>query len=93
MYRPLKCEMIEGVLTITVGPEVLAFATKEHPALLDDECNPEFRVINQEEWMKSVGLALSVEDEQGGTPITKMLDDAILYAVEQGYEGIEPVHE
>ena len=88
---PLRCELVDGTIRIQVGSNVLAFATENHPELQDEEAEPRCRVTDPAEWMKSVKLALDSEEEDGTTLVHKMLDAAIMRALEQGYEGVDEI--
>lgn len=48
-----------------------------------------YQIVDGEAFAKELTLALNREDEQGTTPIHRMCDKAIEYAIDQGAEGIE----
>lgn len=47
------------------------------------------KVTDADLFAKELCIALNREDEQGTTRVHKAFDDAILFAIEQGFEGIE----
>lgn len=83
---------IEGEeLVIRIGLDTLKYATENSPNLdfeSDDRGN-KFIVTDTHTWAESVIIALEKEEENGTTPIHKMFDEAFLYALDQGLEGIE----
>lgn len=81
----------DGAIVIRVTADALKFAT-EHGCLCT--FNPRtnlFRgvaVTDLEKWRAAIVRALRREDSTGGTPVNKMLDEALEWAVEQGEEGV-----
>ena len=87
---PLRCSASGGALNIRIGVNVLAFATEHCPDLWDGEKDRgRFKVSDPETFAKEVERAINHEDEVGGTMLTRMLDAAVLEAIEQGAEGVE----
>jgi hypothetical protein len=85
---PLRCRILKGVLTITVGADTVKFATENHPTFFNEEGENTLEVADKSEWLRSVVSRINSEEEDGSTLLTKMLDDAIAEAVEQGEEGL-----
>lgn len=91
MSRPdVDCRIKNRALTIQVSRKILAFAANNHPDLWDGD-RQTFKVTNIAEFAKEVASALNDEGEDGSTPVTRMLDAAILHAIEQGSEHVEEV--
>lgn len=87
---PLKCAMVEGVILIKVGKHVLMFAAQNHEAFWDPETDAYgIKITDPDLFAEAVVDALNEEDEDGSTPLTRLLDKAIEHAVDQGCEGIE----
>lgn len=87
---PLQCKFEKGRIVIEIGDEVLAHATDINPDLYDDENDRGlYRVTNYEVFAKELVSCLNEEDEEGATRVTRMLDEAIYYAIDQGAEGVE----
>lgn len=89
--RPLNVFVENGVLTIEIGADVLAFAALHGS---DKECRVNTYVITD-----SVGLSRDVaremlnEDEDGSSILTRFLDASINEAIEQGTEHLVPKNE
>ena len=87
---PLQCKYQNGRIVIEIGEEVLAHATDINPDLYDDENDRgRYKVANHEAFAKELVSYLNEEDEEGATRVTRMLDEAIYYAIDQGSEGVE----
>lgn len=82
---PLKSIIENGKLIISVGLDVLEFAAKNLPGFEDYE----IYITNIETLAQEVIYALNEENEDGSTPISRLLDGAIVSAIENGAEGIE----
>lgn len=83
---------LDGRIDIVVRPRILRFATEQHPAFWDGESGasvPNIKIIDFRRFSKEVVAALNREDEDGSTPLTRMLDAAIQHAIEQGCEGVD----
>lgn len=65
---PLKIEMVDEKLVISVGIDTLCCA-------IEQEWGNNSQIINQENYIKDVIKAL-VREEEGDTPLTKMLSIA-----------------
>lgn len=95
---PLDCRIVDGRLVIDIGIETLAFATKESPTLYqrygyDEEKGEErqdFVKINDPDvWAKEVLRQIVAEAEDGSSLMTKLFDDAVERAIDDGAEGID----
>lgn len=90
MSRPMDCRIRNRALTIQVSRKVLAFAADNHPDFWDAENDKQrFKVTDIAGFAKDVANALNDEGEDGSTPVTRLLDAAILQAIEQGSEHVE----
>lgn len=86
---PLGCVIANGVLTISVNAATVKFATENHPTFWDAETDTYMlKVADPAEWLRSVAFHLTDESEDGSTLLTKLFDDAIERAAEQGEEGL-----
>jgi hypothetical protein len=85
---------VEGEeLVIRIGVDTLAFCfeTGEENQPFDDKANDfrrSWKVTNKYKFAKGVGTAICDEDEVGNTPLTTMLDEAFIKAVESD-EGVD----
>lgn len=87
--RPLKIGVEKGELVIRIGIDTLAwcFEIGEGNQSFDDEANDfrrEFKVTDVKKFAEGVANALCDEEEDGSTPITRILDSAFIRAVEDG---------
>jgi hypothetical protein len=88
--KQLKCSVAKGVLTIEIGIDTLKFAAERHESFWQPQTDKVALVVsNQLRFAKDVRYALLAEEEDGSTPIARMLDAAIAQAVEQGSEGLD----
>lgn len=85
-----EAQIIDGKLVISLRIGTLAHAAR-HCAYFDEleEYGCPLKITDESEFAKSVALALNREEEDGSTPITRMLDDAFEYVNEQGMDGLE----
>lgn len=72
-------------LVVKVDPEALRFAAENHPDFEDLS----FTVSDIDVFSRDVAKEINAEDEDGSTLLTRMLDDAIRKAVENGSEGVD----
>lgn len=87
---PLRCRLVERVLTIEIGIDILKGAAEHHDAFWQPETDKYSLVVKDpERFAKDVLTELLAEGEDGSTMVTKMLDAAIKEAVEQGAEGLD----
>lgn len=94
----LQCRIIGGRLIVEIGIDTLAFATKESPTLYQrygydkekGEERKDFVTINDPDvWAKEVLRQIEAEAEDGSSLMTKLFDDAIERAIDDGAEGID----
>ena len=84
---PLTVGVEGDQLVIRIGVDTLAFCFER-----SDENQPydesisdfkrEWKVIDPHEFAKGVGFGLGVEKEDGSTPLSRVLDAACVYAIE-----------
>lgn len=87
---PLRCRLIERVLTIEIGIDTLKFAAERHDSFWQPTTDKCALVVNDSDlFSRAVRVELIRESEDGSTPISRALDAAILEVVEQGAEGID----
>ena len=90
---PLTVGLEGDQLVIRIGVDTLAFCFEisEDNQPFDDKVNDfrrTWKINNKYRFAKGVASGLRVEEEDGSTPITKILDDAFIYAVEDS-AGVE----
>ena len=82
-----------GKLRVAVSDETLRFAAEHHPDLWDGSAEsadgPVVKITDLRKFMAAVCAELNAEDEDGSTLATRMLDDAIRAAVENGCDGVD----
>ena len=83
-----------GEAFIERGTLVIRLPIKNLPVVLQatpgvGEGQPWYRVTDAEAFAKDLMHELNREDDIGSTRVHRMLDEAILEAIEQGAEGIE----
>lgn len=83
---PLKCEVMNGCLFITIGIETLAWATRPANGGTLERCSvdPE----KAEAFARDVAKEIMRDDEIGEMPITAFLDKMIDKAVDNGSEAL-----
>lgn len=89
---PLQIAANMGTLSVFVSEDLLRYAAETHQGLWDGEScadTPVVRITDQREFAAAVADAINREDEDGSTMLTRMLDDAIMAAVEDGCEGVD----
>lgn len=87
---PLRCSIVERVLTIEIGIDTLKHAAERHEEFWLPQTDKTALVVSDPEtFAKDVCNALTDEGEDGSTAITHMLDKAIEQAVEWGSEGLD----
>lgn len=84
---PLTVGVEEDQLVIRIGVDTLAFCFEvgDENQPFDEEANDyrrAFKVIDKHKFAKGVAYGLQDEEEDGSTPLTKILDDAFIKAVE-----------
>lgn len=87
---PLRCRVVDRVLTIEIGIDTLKCAAERHDGFWQPETDRCSLVVSAPEPFADDVLAeLLAEGEDGSTAVTKMLDAAIAAAVEDGSEGVD----
>lgn len=81
---PLKAEIIDNRLIISVGIDNLAWAAVNHPKFWEYDLS----ILDNAKFAQEVLIELNHEKEIGDTLVTKMLDDAIIGVIEQGSEYV-----
>jgi hypothetical protein len=90
--EPLRVEIRKGVLSIMIGVETLGHAIELSPKLerYNDE-SEDFDhpvIVNADVFAKEIMVELSREEEDGTTPVHRMLDSVAMFAIEQGASGV-----
>ena len=89
---PLRCKSVDGALDMRVGVKVLAFAAERCPDFWNGEDGlPGCRITDPIKFAKEVERELNRESEDGSTRLSRMLDEAIAEAINQGAEGVEEI--
>lgn len=87
--KGLNCKLAKGVLTIEIDVDTLKVAAERHEQFWQPITDKVALVVKDATlFARDVKSALLVEEEDGSTPITRMIDDAITYAVEQGSDAL-----
>lgn len=84
--QQLKVEIIDNKLSISLGLNVLSHATEYG---LSKVFGDDFKITDCDIFAAEIVRSLTVEDEDGTTPVHKMIDEAAIHAVEFGAEGVE----
>lgn len=93
----LSVSISDGRLVISLGIETLVWAL-EHSGPLEEynERTGEYenpKVTDVDAFAKDVMYSLLEEEEDGSNAITRLLDSAMLNAIEQGSENVEMTSE
>lgn len=83
----LDVKVVDGKLTITMGVD--AFITLVTLGGAFDTFPDDPIVTDKKAFVQSIVDRLLYEEEDGSTPVHRMLDQAAIDAVEDGCEGIE----
>lgn len=91
--QPLTIGVEGDELVIRIGVDTLQFCFEvgEENQPYDEKAEDfrrAFKVIDKHKFAKGVGIALCNEEEDGSTPLTKILDEAFIHAVENA-EGVD----
>ena len=91
--QPLAVGVEGDELVIRIGVDTLKFAfeTGEENQPFDEKVmdfRRSWKVTNKYQFAKGVGNALCNEEEDGSTPLTKVLDEAYICAVEND-DGVD----
>lgn len=83
--KQLTIEVKDGELHISVGVELLSYATY---GKINDRCevgDKNYMIVkDHDKFAQSIIESLSVEEEDGTTPVHKMFDNAVDYSIGQG---------
>lgn len=90
---PLKIGVEGDQLVIRIGVDTLAFCFEisDDNQPFDDEANDfrrSWKVIDRHKFAEGVARGLQIQEEDGSTPLTRILDNACMRAVEDNM-GIE----
>lgn len=83
----LYVDLAHGELRVSIGKSILAIAATAIPNTGWDE--GALKITDKEAFAKAVLHELRREEEDGTTLVHRMLDKAMLRAIEQGCEGVE----
>ena len=89
--QPLKIEIVDGVVSISIGIDTLAHAIEWCPSICRWQ-NGEYikpTISDSDAFAASVVYCLHDEEEDGTTPVTDLLDDAAQRCLEDGMDGID----
>lgn len=79
---PLQVNVVDGVMTISIGVSTLAYCSKPENGGPLEGCKVDQRRATQ--WAKDVAYELDNESEDGNSMITRLLDKAMVAASENG---------
>lgn len=87
---PLTSVLDGERIDLGLGIGTLRHAAENHPGLYnpDRPTEPAVDVTDATEFAKAVIEEINREDDEGNTLLTRMIDKAILQAVENGCEGV-----
>ncbi len=85
---PLNCRVENGTVTITIGVNTLAFATKIGLESQGDWPEDAESITCAEGFCQYILDAMNTEREDGSTKLTDLLDWAALEALEQGSQHV-----
>lgn len=87
-----EARVVDGKLVISLRIGTLANAARNSDHFFNcAESGTPIKITDETVFAASVARALNSEEEDGSTPITRMLDEATEWVSEQGEEGIEEV--
>lgn len=85
-----EAKVIDGKLVISLRISTLAHAARHSEHFFQcAETGTPLKITDEALFARSVANALNREEEDGSTPITRMLDKATEWVSEQGEDGIE----
>jgi hypothetical protein len=98
--QPLRCEIVDGRIVISVGINTLAGAPADRePWVVYDMADDrndfyrKLRVTDPEEFAQDVARALEREEEDGTNDLHRLFDKAMIDAVEDGSGAVEECDE
>ena len=83
--QPLRCEVEDGRLVISIGINTLAWASKQKNG---GPLVNRISVTDEDQWAKDVAREIEREDEIGESPLHRTLDSAIRSAADSGSEAL-----
>ena len=83
--KQLNVEVIDGVLKISIGVDLLCFAIEHGPEGVD------LKITDNDVFVAEIVNELLTEEEDGSTPVHRMFDRAASEAVDNGAYGVEVV--
>lgn len=84
-----EAQVIDGKLVISLKISTLAHAARHSEYFFQcAEQGMPLKITDEALFARSVAEALNREEEDGSTPITRMLDEATEWVSEQGEDGI-----
>ena len=83
--HPHGAEIHGDWIVIAIRKTSLLHATEGHPDFEDGR----LKVNNLDEWANAFVEELNNESENGATPVSRMLDQVVTDAIENGAEGID----
>ena len=90
---PLRCRITKGKLIIEIGLDTLKDAVECCPIFYDDKSRkepPYINVLDSTQLAKDIARSLTSEEEDGSSPLTNLLDDAIADAFYDGSIAFGP---
>lgn len=86
--QPLKMRVENGLVSITIGVDRLAWCTKK--CLQSQELWPKEagRIIDNAGWCMDILNELCDEEEDGTTPFLELIDECALKSLENGTENV-----
>lgn len=93
--KPLRVEIIDDELRVSVGISTLAYALENAPYsynfsdYVDEDGNAKLRITDEAGFAKEVLHELLCEQEDGATPISTLLDKMMVSAIENGSICVE----
>jgi hypothetical protein len=92
--RPLNAFVEDGVLTIEIGVDVLAFACLHETTCREGRFENRVKthiITDAAGFAGDVACEMLAEAEDGSSLLTKFFDEAINQAIDQGAEHFEPI--
>jgi len=97
MKAPNELAQVKGkirkYLEIKLRASHLEFAFDHAPWNEDEKCRQEYRICDREEFLDDLANALNREEEDGSTPLTRLLDECMEWLVEQGCLSVDEINE
>lgn len=88
---PLKVEVTDGKLIISIGIQTLAWVVSYEGNLMEKFYPNNYKVTDALGFAEDVAEKLEHEDEIGDTVVTELLDTAIIEAINDGSCNVEEV--